>query len=227
MNTPSGFRFMLGFVALLSFVTVTHAGGWSLVTVKDLPDFAVAGKPLNLTFKAWVPSLEPLTGLRPAVRATHAKGRAIKVNAKAAATPGDYTAVLTFPEPGDWVLTFDTEYQGAATMPIKVIGAGTPAPAPLPLATRGLRLFTVKGCDGCHLRYPEVTDGRLYGPDLTGLRFPPEYLRKFLADPSITPVPDIVCSKDGYYCGSPYAMPNLNLTNAEIEALVAFINKKS
>jgi hypothetical protein len=85
-------------------------------------------------------------------------------------------------------------------------------------------LFTAKGCNGCHLH--DEAQGRIYGPDLTGKSFPSEYLRKFLADPSITPVPDMICSKDGYYCGSPYAMPNLNLKNAEIEALVAFINKK-
>jgi len=61
---------------------------------------------------------------------------------------------------------------------------------------------------------------------LTGKHSPPEYLRKFLADPSITPVPEMICNKDWSYCGSPYAMPSLNLKNAEIEALVAFINEK-
>jgi hypothetical protein len=71
-----------------------------------------------------------------------------------------------------------------------------------------------------------VKAGRLYGPDLTGKRFATEYLRRFLADPSITPVPEEICSKDRSYCGSPYEMPNLNLKDAEIEALVAFITKK-
>jgi hypothetical protein len=216
---------MLALLALLSFVMVASAGGWDLVTVKDFPDFAVAGKPLNLTFKVWVPSLEPLRGLHPVVRATHAKGHAIRVKATAGRRESEYTVALIFLEPGDWIITFDTEYEGAATLPLTVIGSGTPAPAPPPGPTRGLRLFTAKGCNGCHL-HPEVKNGRLYGPDLTGKRFPPEYLRKFLADPSITPVPDLVCSEDRYYCGSPYAMPNLNLTNAEIEALVAFITKK-
>jgi hypothetical protein len=76
------------------------------------------------------------------------------------------------------------------------------------------------------LPIPEVKEGRLYGPDLTGKRFVTEYLRKFLADPSITPAPEEVCSKDRSSCGSPYAMPNLHLKDAEIEALVAFITNK-
>jgi hypothetical protein len=210
---------------LLCIGSVAFAGGWSLVTVKDFPDFAIAGKALNLTFKAWVPSEEPLVGLQPGIRATNANGRAIKAKAKPAGDTGEYVATLIFPEPGDWVMTFDTEYPGAATMPpLKVIASRAPTPATLSPAARGLRLFTAKGCNGCHLH--EEVEGRLYGPDLTGKRFPPEYLRRFLADPSITPVPDLICSKDGLSCGSPYAMPNLNLKNEEIDALVAFINKK-
>ena len=45
--------------------------------------------------------------------------------------------------------------------------------------------------------------------DLTGKRFQPDYLRKFLADPSIKPA----------------EMPNLKLKEDEIEALAAFLNK--
>jgi hypothetical protein len=57
-------------------------------------------------------------------------------------------------------------------------------------------------------------------------RFAVEYLRRFLADPGITLPPDEVCSKDRSYCGSPNAMPNLNLRDAEIGALGAFITRK-
>ena len=51
-----------------------------------------------------------------------------------------------------------------------------------------------------------VTDAKL---DLTGKRFPQDYLKRFLADPSIKPA----------------EMPNLKLKSDEIEALAAFINK--
>jgi hypothetical protein len=226
MKAPSALRFLAGCVTLLSLTTVTRAGGGDLVTVKDFPDFAVAGKTLELTFTVWVPSLEPLTSVHPVVRATDGKGHAVRALAKVGAATDEYTAALMLPNPGDWVITFDTEYESAATLPpLKVIAPGAPAPNEFSLTTRGLRLFTLEACNGCHI-HPEVTVGRVYGPDLTGKRFAPEYLKRFLADPSITPVPEEVCNKDRSYCGSPYAMPNLKLKDAEIEALVAFITKK-
>ncbi len=226
MHTPSALRLLLGLVALFSLVSLAYSGGWDLVTVKDFPDFAVAGEPLNLTFTVWVPSLEPLTDLHPVVRATRAKGRAVKATAKASAVAGEYMTSLVLPESGDWTIAFDTDYENAATLPpLKVIAPGEPLPMPFSLAIRGSHLFTSKGCNGCHL-HPKVNGGRVYGPDLTSNRFAVEYLRRFLADPSITPVPAEVCSKDRSYCGSPYAMPNLNLKVAEIEALVAFITRK-
>jgi hypothetical protein len=244
MKLTSILRFLLVFVALLTFGALAFAGGWDNITVKDFPDFAVAGKPLNLTFKVWFPrdgpgdwtesslfnqdepSPDPVTGPPPVVRATHAKAPEITAIANGAPAPGQFTATLVLPEAGDWVIAIDTSYKNAATMPpLHVIAPGKPQPAPLSLADRGLRLFTVKGCNGCHI-HPEVKPGRLYGPDLTGKRFAAEYLHRFLANPSITPVPEEVCSKDRSICGSPYEMPNLNLTNSEIEALVAFLLKK-
>jgi hypothetical protein len=210
---------------MVSLCTVAQAGGWDLVTMKDFPDFAVAGETLQLTFTVWVPSLEPLAGLRPVVRATDAKGRTVRAMAKGSAATGEYTVALILPAPGDWVIALDTEYEGAAMLPLKVIAPGTAAPTQRSLTARGLRLFTLKGCNGCHL-HPDVKEGRPYGPDLTGKRFAAEYLTRFLADPAITPVPEEVCSEDRSFCGSPYPMPNLNLKHNEIDALVAFLTKK-
>jgi len=223
MKTASVLRFMPGFAAILALATVAYAGWGDIFTVKDFPDFAVAGKPLNLAFKEWVPSEEPLQSLHPSLHATNTIGLVAKAVVKPGATTEDFTAELILPEPGDWVITINSGVDSSSLPPLKVIAAGTPPPPPLSLATRGLRLFTAKGCYSCHLREGV---GRHYGPDLTGKRFAPEYLRKFLADPSITPVPDEVCNKDFSICGSPYAMPNLHLKKAEIEALVAFINEK-
>ena len=109
-------------------------GGWDLVTVKDFPDFVVAGKTLELTFTVWVPSLAPLNGLHPVVRATDPKGSAVRAIAKAGTATGEYTAALVLPEPGEWVIAVDTEYESAATLsPLKVIAPGTAAPNPLAL----------------------------------------------------------------------------------------------
>jgi hypothetical protein len=227
---------MLRLAALLSLVTVAYGGGREILTLKDFPDFAVAGKALNLTFTVRMP-LEPLADLQPNIRATFCPrpctaGLATNANvpvanarAKAsAAATGEYTAVLMLPAPGDWVITIDTDLAGASVLPpLKVILPGTQAPTPFSPSTRGLRLFSSKGCYACHF-HEEVNGGRAYGPDLTGKRFAPEYLKRFLADPSITPVPETVCSRS--VCGPPYPMPNLNLKNDEIDDLIAFINKK-
>ena len=211
-------------ITAVMLAATVRAGGGYLVTVKNFPDYAVAGKPLQLTFKVWVPSLEVLRGVHPVVHATNASGRKVRANAKAIATPDHYTTTLILPEAGDWVLVFDTEYAGAAMMPpLKVIAPGASPPPALPLAAQGLRLFTIKGCNGCHV-HPDVPDGVTYAPDLTDLKLAPDYLRRFLADPSIRKAPAIVCS--GTRCGSPYDMPSLDLEKPEIEALVAFLTKK-
>ena len=213
----------VAFVAL-SLEAIVSAGGGDLVTVKNFPDFAVARKPIQLTFKVWVPSLEPLGNVRPVVHATHARGYKAHANASGTGRPDEYRATLMLPEAGDWVIVFDTVYKNAAKMPpLKVITAGSSPPPSLPPATQGLRLFTVKGCNGCHV-LPDVEDGSNYGPDLTDIRLSASYLRKFLADPSITKAPEVVCS--GNRCGSPYDMPDLDLKTSEIEALVAFLTKK-
>jgi hypothetical protein len=226
MKSITCLRFMISLFAVIALVTVLSAGGGILVTVKDFPEYAVAAKPITLAFKVWVPSLEPVRALKSTVRATNAAGHIVKAAARARGTHGDFTATLRLDEPGDWVIAFDTEYEAAVTMPpLRVISPEAPQPSPMSPATLGLRLFTVKGCNGCHL-HPDVPNGRFYGPDLTGKLFPAEYLRRFLADPSITPVPDNICNKNSSICGSPYGMPNLDLKKSEIEALVAFLTKR-
>ena len=213
-------------VGALVLAATVSAGGTDLVTVKNFPDFGVVGTPISLTFKVWVPSEEPLRGVHPVVHATNENGREIRTDAKAITTLDHYTATLTFPEAGDWIIVFDTEYKNAAKMPpLKVIAPGAPHPSALPLAAQGLRLFRIKGCNGCHI-HPDVKDGDSYAPDLTDLRLSASYLRKFLADPSIRKAPELVCSRDGSRCGSPYDMPSLDLKKPEIEALVAFLTTK-
>lgn len=224
-NKRSVFRFSLGLAVFFSLVAVTHAGFGNIVTVRDFPEFAVAGEPLSLTFKIWVPSEEPLRDPKPFVRATSKKGTIARVAAKPGPGPEEFTAALTLPEPGDWSIEIGGEDTGDSKLPpLKVIAPGAVVPAPLPLADRGRQLFVVKGCNVCHL-YNGAADDYTYGPDLTGKRFAPDYLRRFLADPSITPVPEEVCNRARTICGSPYAMPSLGLKTTEIEALVAFLNK--
>lgn len=211
MSKSLNVRIPLFLLLVLALVTAAYAGGWAIITLSEFPDYAVAGKPLNLTFAVRQHGMTLLPALKPAVRATTSDGR-VATAAVVERGGGEYTTALKLPEAGEWKITINSGFNGNETTlpPLKVIAAGSAAPAPYTLGTRGVRLFTAKGCTGCH-RHLEVnperqTDAKF---DLTTRRFPPDYLRKFLADPSIKPA----------------EMPNLKLKEDEIEALAAFINK--
>jgi mono/diheme cytochrome c family protein len=193
-------------------ISAAFAGGWAIVSVDDFPEYAVAGKPVNLTFAVRQHGVTLLPGLRPTIRATTATGLTSKADVMPAAGRGEYAAALTLPQQGEWTITIANGFNDSnVTLPaLKVIAPGAPAPAPFSPPTRGLRLFTSKGCIGCH-RHIEVNPERVTEVkfDLTGKRFPQDYLKRFLADPSIKSA----------------EMPNFKLKSGEIEALAAFINK--
>jgi cytochrome c553 len=197
---------------VIAVVTIAFAGGWATITLAEFPDYAVAGKALNLNFTVRQHGQTPLAGLQPSVRARTADGLAATAAVKSGPIRGEYSASLTLPEPGDWTITIASGFNNSTTtLPnLRVIASSGPTPNAFSPATRGLRLFAAKGCVGCH-RHVEVnperaSDARL---DLTGKRFQQDYLKKFLADPSIKPA----------------EMPNLRLKEDEIEALAAFVNK--
>jgi cytochrome c2 len=77
----------------------------------------------------------------------------------------------------------------------------------------GRRLFIAKGCMVCH-SHSETNAireiGVDMGPNLTNIKASPEYLRLWLKDPQSAK--------------STAKMPNLGLSEIEIEALIAFIN---
>ena len=196
-----------------------YAGGWAVITVKNLPDYAVAGKPLMLTFLVRQHGVTLLNGLTPKVHATHATRTDVDADAQPTTGTGEYVAILTLAQPGDWTVTIDSGFlSSATTLPVvKVISAAAPSPAPLPASVRGERLFVAKGCITCHLHEDITPEPTAFASiDLTGKRFSPEYLGRFLANPSIKPP-----SKSHW----PDQMPNLNLEREEIAALIAFLDK--
>lgn len=193
--------------ALLLSIAVAFAGGWSIITVHDLPDYAIAGKPVTLTLSVRQHGNNLLEGLRPKLRATTPQGREVKAAATAGKGSGEYMATLTFPEPGEWVIRIDggfnpddktRAYNAITLLPLKVVRNETEAPA-MSNSVRGERLFVAKGCVGCH--NPE---GKL---DLSQRKLETAYLKMFLANPAIRTTD----------------MPNLNLKQDEIAALSAFL----
>src|SRR6266403_4971298 len=150
-------RVVLLLLALFALANQLFAGGWAIITLKDFPDYAVAGKPMTLTFAVRQHGRTLLGGLRPAIRATTAGG--LKATAKVipAAARGEYSAALILPQQGDWTITITSGFNdNSITLPtVKVIAPETAEPPPFSPATRGVRLFTAKGCAGCH-RHVEV-----------------------------------------------------------------------
>ncbi len=85
--------------------------------------------------------------------------------------------------------------------------------SPSPDPAYGKALFTAKGCAACHQHADVIvsaTVGHVGAPNLTDYRPDPEFLRRWLRDPQAV--------RPGT------RMPNLNLSDDEIEALIAFLS---
>ena len=195
--------------------TDSATGGWAVVTVEALPDYAVAGKPLDITYSVRQHGQTLRTGLGGWVAAS--SGQSQVSAAPADHLDGRYSAQLTLPKAGEWTITISNAFGEVKLYPISAIADGGSSPARLPQLTpaqRGQRLFVAKGCFSCHVHGAVEGSGRIaVGPDLTPRRYQADYLAKFLADPSIART-----------SGQRWPMPNLGLKPAEITSLVAFIN---
>lgn len=90
---------------------------------------------------------------------------------------------------------------------------------------RGHTLFFAKGCVACHRKNGEAGAIGSIGPDLTGLRdraadrrpgmSAEAYVRESIRTPSAFVAPG--------YGGSTFGMPDLGLSDAEIDAVTAFL----
>ena len=182
-----------------------HAGGWAVITVDELPDYAEVGKPLALSFVVRQHGVTTLDQLRASVEAVSG-GSPLKVQATSV-RGGRYSASLTLPKAGAWSITIKSGFgnSNAELLPLTAVAPGARL-TPTSDAERGRRLFVAKGCVTCH-------DQLGVGPKLAGKRFDASYLAGFLANPPKTPSPPAT-----------FAMPNLGLYQREIASLVAYLN---
>jgi hypothetical protein len=194
---------------LLGAAWAAYAGGWSIITINDFPEYALAGKPLTLTFAVRQHGNNLVGGLKPKVHASTSGGLTTVAFATPTSNAGEYSATLSLASPGDWTLRVDggfnaddrsRQYNSVVLPPLRVISDASTAPE-FSEAERGSRLLVTKGCVGCH------TPGS--DKDVTRNQLTADYLKTFLADPSLRKVD----------------MPNLRLKEAEISALIAFINR--
>lgn len=206
----------LPFLAALPLIAA-FAGGWATITVENLPDYLVAQQPTNMTFSIRQHGMELLREIQPSIEA-RSGDVAYKAEAVATNRAGYYTAKLDVPNPGDWTVTIKSGFgrSNVTLLPIPAVSTSGRAVA-LPEAARGERLFVAKGCLSCHV-HDRIKDSGVInsGPNLTEARLSSDYLAKFLADPS---------AKTNWTSNS--RMPDLDLKEKEIAALIAFLNSGS
>lgn len=181
-------------------------GGWAVTTVDDFPDYAVAGKPLTLTWMVRQHGHTVLTDLHGSVEAVSGRQR---FSIPASRSGGKYSVTLTFPTQGRWTMAIRHGFGGEtrALPALRVVAPTQPTPAAIPEVTRGQRLFVTKGCITCH---GEIKAG----PKLAGRRFDNAWLATFLAKPA----------RSSALPRNEAPMPDLGLLPREVAALVAFVN---
>lgn len=97
-----------------------------------------------------------------------------------------------------------------------------PPPATTPLAQQGRYVFTNRGCNTCH----RIGGGNLIGPDLAGVtqRRNDRWLTTWLKDPAAVVAKDAELQAWAHEFGD-IIMPNQNLDDKEIEALIAYLKE--
>ena len=212
------------------------------MAIEDLPHYMVAGETQTLTFDILRHGQDewPLVGLKliveataepPGGNATATPGRMpndrdpenlnVSVATIPGSKPGRYSATLTLPSAGDWTIRVHTGLGNspATLLPIKVVDRVVDSDdltaAAMPPAERGKHLFVAKGCVGCH-RHQEIGTPIIRHPKnmFTQEEYPEGYLQAVLTDP-----------KGTFSTRFWAAMPNLNLSADEVEALVAFVDQ--
>lgn len=191
-------------------------GGWAVTTVENVPEFAVAGKPFDLTYSVRQHGTTLLPGLWGKINIS--AGTTTRIFPTTEVGEGVYRSQVTLPAAGEWKVRIYNGFGDKSGTAFTVVAraATSATPSPMRPYDRGEQLFAAKGCANCHSH--EMTKDLVatpIGPDLSEPKFANAYLTRFLTDPNI--------KKD--WKGQ-WRMPNLGLKPAEVSALVAFLNQE-
>ncbi|MEX2155255.1 MAG: cytochrome c, partial [Gemmatimonadales bacterium] len=198
---------------------VVTMGGWAVVSVKDVPEYFVAGQEYTIEFQVRQHGRNLLSQLEPRLLVSSSERRlggllggkdATSIPA-VARSEGVYAATFTAPAVEQVFLTIKSGFgpSNLRLYPQPVVAAGA-SRAAMAIADRGRVLFVAKGCNACHAN-ADLTDrpdnqeiGA--GPALGGGRLARQYVIQKLKQPASQ------------------AMPDLGLSDAEVTALAAFLS---
>jgi len=193
---------LTGFIAM---------GGWAVVTVKDLPEYFVAGQQYTIEFQVRQHGRTLLSGLRPELVIERAATRDVVIPAVARSAEGTYAVTFTAPAAGQVQFTIRSGFGNnqLRLYPQTVVAAGGSRPA-LAGRDRGQMLFVAKGCNTCHVN-SDLTDrpenqAITVGPELGGRHLAREYVVQKVKNPA---------SQN---------MPDLGLSDAEAAAIAVFLS---
>jgi hypothetical protein len=186
-------------------------GGWAVVTVKDLPEYFVAGQQYTIEFQVRQHGRTLLSGLRPELVIAAPATRELVIPAIARSAAGTYAVSFTAPAAGDVRLTIRSGFGNneLRLYPQTVVAAGG-SRAALAARDRGQMLFVAKGCNTCHAN-SDLTDRPenqviTVGPELGGRHLAREYVIQKVK----TPASQI--------------MPDLGLSDADVAAIAVFLS---
>ena len=187
-------------------------GGWAVVTVKDLPEYVVAGQRYTLEFQVRQHGRTLMNNVHPQLLvATSQQSTNAATLAPTRSDDGTYRVTFAAPQTDRVYLTVVSGW-GASNLilyPIRVVAAGA-QPAPLNPRDRGQALFVAKGCNVCHANsdLADRPDNQsiAIGPALGGRHLPREYTIQKMKNPKSQ------------------IMPDLGLRDGEAAAIAAFLS---
>lgn len=208
-------------IVLASMFGAVAMGGWAVVTVKDLPEYVVAGQQYRVEFQVRQHGRRLMSGLEPRLIVSTSERRlgglmsgkdALTVPATAQSSEGTYTATFTAPAAEQVYLTIKSGWgeSDLRLYPVPVVQRGVTRQA-MGAAERGQILFVAKGCNACHANADLTSRPDNHqiatGPDLGGKRLTRAYVIQKIKSPA---------SEN---------MPNLGLNDAEANAIAAFLTR--
>ncbi len=191
---------------------LTTMGGWAVVTVKEVPEYFVAGQSYTLEFQIRQHGRTLLNGLRPTLELRTSQRDIGTIAAVPKSAEGTYAVTFTAPASADRVfLTIQSGFKDARLRlyPVTVVAAGAAHPS-MSRIERGQAVFVAKGCNTCHVN-SDLSDrpdnpALTVGPALGGRHLPTELVIQKVKHPDST------------------IMPDLGLTDAEAAAIAAFVS---